>query len=112
MTILDRTLSQTDVEKILDQVIITPESKEQYEKRIGYGVEVIEIPGEVNKGVIFEDPQFTPKRYYCRESLETKKRLAEAGIEAIVGANLSIDSCRIKFYYGLPVRKKQGGPYR
>ena len=108
--------------EILDQVIFTPESKSEYELRVGYLVEVIDTD-EQDKGVIFEKDGGRFKGGYHLE-----KRLAEAGIEAVVETSISFKTIvsivrgggpydRIKtettqFYYGLPVARKKGGPYR
>ena len=106
--------------EILNHVIFTPESKSEYELRVGYLVGVIDT-GEQDKGVIFEKDGGRFKGGYHLE-----KRLAEAGIEAVVETSISfktrvsgggpydrnVKSETTQFYYGLPVARKKGGPYR
>lgn len=111
-----RKQQQEEYKKILLRVILTPETKEQYESRVGYAVEVIET-GERNKGVmVWARDDYLPEGRLW-------KRLAESGIEAIVQAVSSryietfvgrhtVQDYERFCYYGLPVAKKNGGPYR
>jgi len=100
---------QETLEAALAQVVFTPESKDDYEKRVGYAVEVIET-SKMNKGVIFrmgvDDPY-----YLLWGDLELKRRLVEARIEAIVATNYSYNSAYCAptshQFYGLPVAKKR-----
>ena len=90
-------------DSFLAQVIFTPESKESYETRVGYKVEVIET-NDRNKGLIFSSHII--EGYYLRrpkDSLEFKKYLIEALVET---------SYTDGDFYGLPVARKKGGPYR
>lgn len=114
---------ETHYNEILSRVIITPESLESYQRRMGYTVEVIDT-GEMNKGVTFlfnKDLVHTDPH----TSEQVKKRLVESGIEAVVEANYFMSSKTIvqegwgateinSYIYGLPVarKKSQGPPYR
>src|SRR3989338_8086675 len=71
--------------EILNHVIFTPESKSEYELRVGYLVDVIDT-GEQDKGVIFEKDG---SQYELKEGFHLEKRLIEAGIEAIVKTSIS-----------------------
>ena len=101
---------EKEYDRALSQVRFTPESKESYESRMGYSVEVIET-GERNRGVIFQENE--PGEGFLIGSEELKKRLVEGGIEAIVETNFSKTTGYASiFYYGLPVARKKGGAYR
>ena len=93
----------------LEQVIITPESKDSYERRRGYSVEVIDT-NDRNKGIIFINSTWH-KSLSLDGDFKLKRHLVEARIEAIVEANYSRHE-HFDYYYGLPVAKKNGGPYR
>lgn len=85
---------------ILRNVPITPESRTDYEKRVGYSVVPIDTGGR-DKGVfIFEDGG------NFNSSITVKKRLVDSGVEALVNAiycnRTGYASPR---YYALPVRK-------
>lgn len=90
----------------LERVIFTPESKSEYEKRVGYAVEVIETEKR-NKGILFH----AELGEYCLVGgFGLKKRLVEAGIEAIVETNYSHTIIGFEYrhrFYGLPVAKKE-----
>lgn len=90
-------------DEYLSKVIITPENQESYERRVGYVVEVVDTKNQ-NKGVIIYDSDF-----YI--DFELKRILVEGGVEAIVETNYSKPEYGQRFY-GLPVRRKNGGPYR
>ncbi len=91
----------------LNQIVITPERQENYERRMGYAVEVIDT-GEQNKGIILNS---YPGSLHLNGNFRLKKRIVEAGIEAIVDTSYSKTEF-YDFFYGLPVARKKGGPYR
>ncbi|GEM_PF-4461135 len=95
-------------EEILSKVIITPESQDQYERRVGYEVEQIDT-GDKNKGVIFSNA-INRTSFTLHDSLKLEC-LAKGGIEALIQANLTKYGYT-SYYYGLPVAKKKGGTYR
>ncbi|MEK6899705.1 MAG: hypothetical protein AABX05_01140 [Nanoarchaeota archaeon] len=101
---------RTEYKELIMALIITPESIESYQRRMGYTVEVIDTE-EQNKGVIFEK---NSNGYGLKGSYELKKRLVKACIEAIVEANYSLANIdeHTESFYGLPVRRKDQGPYR
>lgn len=95
---------------ILSKVIFTPETIEEYQKRVGCVVEVIDT-GEREKMIIFSANQFD---FVGNDKV--KKRLVEGGIEAILHANYitysSYDRAWDHLYVsGLPVARKKGGSY-
>jgi hypothetical protein len=110
--IIEKEAAERKYEDILKQVIFTPESLEAYERRVGYAVEVIDTK-ERDKGVTFA--KFDRKYTLCGNKY-LEKHLAESGIEALVDTNSSPHRDRdgdfVLYYYGLPVRRKNGGPYR
>lgn len=109
----DLIITKQQYDSFLAKVVITPENKEEYEKRVGYTVDVINT-GNNNIGVVFRsyaDGNHTLANDLEKNCLKLKKNLIEAGIEAIIEANLAFDGYRA-FFYGLPVARKKGGPYR
>ncbi len=114
---LEAEISRVEQEKAYDlalaQVKFTPESKDEYERRVGYAVEVIDT-GDRNIGILFRKEK-SEADYSLVSDFELKKRLVKAGIEAIVGTNFSHAGNNYYWYhnyYGLPVCRKNGGPYR
>lgn len=118
----ERTNKEKEYEEIINQIIFTPECKSEYESRVGYPVEVIDT-GDRDKGVLFEKNGST---YKFNGDADLKRKLAEAGIEAVVETSISfrskvsgggyqhthVNTEIDKLYYGLPVTRKKGGPYR
>jgi|SRR3989344_1763213 len=104
-----RKTKEQSYDKFLAKVIITPETQEQYEKRVGHAVELIDVVALTNNniGVIFSKSSGLIKHYYD-DPVRFKKHLVEAGIEAVVNANFTEGNQ----FYGLPVARKKGGPYR
>ena len=103
---------QKEINKKLEKVRLFPESKEEYEKFVGYKVEIIDT-GNKNLGVSFH--QYTiEKVYQCDETFKRKKQLLDNGIEALVNCKKSYDSISCfgggqytPVYYGLPVKKTE-----
>ena len=79
-------VQEREYNHLLAKVIITPETQEQYQNRVGYPVELIDILPltKNNLGVIFYQD-----RLISGGSLQLKKILVEAGIEALVNTNFS-----------------------
>ena len=116
---LQREQEAAHYREILSKVIITPESLESYQSRMGYAVEVIET-SEIDKGVIFKKDG---SQYLLIGDSSLTRRLVEAGIEALVETNITLETSvygggglvrtnSSQLYYGLPVARKKGGPYR
>lgn len=108
----------------LSQVIITPESLESYQRRMGYAVEVIDTRLD-DKGVVLNvwEGCLNQQQDYISDFL--LEHLIKSGIEAVVEANYFMSSKTIvqqgwgateinSYIYGLPVarKKSQGPPYR
>ena len=100
-------LTEEEIDERLKKVIITPESKSEYEKRVKYETRIIEGGGRVKGVLIYKnDEDF---KFWI--SLEKKRKLVEEGIEAIVDANYTFSNSKNYFheaYFGLPVSRKKG----
>ena len=90
----------------LSKVRFFPGPIELYQSFFGYEVEVIDT-GTRDKGVVFEALDNGP--WQCHASFESKKRLVEAGIEALIECSYTLGGNNlVRFHnkYGLPVAKK------
>ena len=102
-------LNEKELDRRLTKIIITPESKSEYEKRVNYETKAVVFGDGIIKGVSFH--KTCNSNLKCWVSLEIKKQLVEAGIEAIVDANYSMafqtTGIPCENYFGLPVARKK-----
>ncbi|MEK6899706.1 MAG: hypothetical protein AABX05_01145, partial [Nanoarchaeota archaeon] len=106
---------EKNYDKFLSEIVITPESMEEYQRRVGYSVEMVDT-GVQNKGLTlyrntahFVTGTITTSYLLNLEFHQVKRRLVESGIEAIV----KVQPIGNSGFYGLPVaKKKDQGPYR
>jgi hypothetical protein len=90
----------------LENVVITPESMEQYSRRVGYKVEQIVLPGfekGVSADVTYEKSDGTHRQLVHISDYEF---CMKEGICAIVNATLDKRESYCA-YYGIPVRRKK-----
>ena len=105
-----REAQDKELDKELDKVVITPETKDEYEKRVGHKVKVIEIRGRQDVGVHFYK-KYKEGSLTCLEPFDLRKGLVEKNIEAIVNCNYSMSRGPNDFYdeyWGIPVARVNG----
>jgi hypothetical protein len=107
--------------RALNNIIITPESKNEYASSVGYDVERIALPN-VDKGVVatvlrrsngFWIMELTDEGFLFKEGISaivnaTYSKVAEVETRyAGGGAGSYLRTSISEFYYGIPVRRKR-----